>query len=300
MSRTPAVSVVIPTYNAGAFLAPAIASIFAQTFTDWELIVVDDASTDGSWDYLRRVDDPRVRVVRNERNMNQAASINRGVELARAPYVALQDVDDLSLPERLERQFTAIEADQRIDVLGTGQYVTDRDLHPVAVDYAVPDHASIVRRPTLRVRMAHHGAMGRTEWWKRWPYNPRYRLCQDVDLLLRAHQQTTFGNVPDPLYAYRFLGQTRTFKRCCRSSYYRAMALVSHGFRLGLPGWTLIALGLIVPRIALTGIKSLSGKGPGLLTLADATATPEEAAHLREALSRIDATEVPLKNDAQL
>ena len=83
MTSTPTVSVVMPVYNAGPFLEQAVASVFAQTLTDWELIAVDDASTDGSWDYLRRIDDPRVRIARNSANLKHGATLNRAIDLRR-------------------------------------------------------------------------------------------------------------------------------------------------------------------------------------------------------------------------
>ena len=75
MSHTPAVSIILPVYNAMCWIEEAVASVFAQTLTDWELVAVDDASTDGSWDYLKRVDDPRVRLLRNDNRSGLAWTI---------------------------------------------------------------------------------------------------------------------------------------------------------------------------------------------------------------------------------
>lgn len=94
MTSTPLVSVVMPVYNGGEYLEPAVASIFAQTFSDWELIAVDDASTDGSWEYLERIDDPRVRIARNERNMKLSYTVNRGVDMAQTDSGTQDDRDD--------------------------------------------------------------------------------------------------------------------------------------------------------------------------------------------------------------
>ncbi|MGQ9898622.1 MAG: glycosyltransferase family 2 protein [Acidobacteriota bacterium] len=116
---TPLVSVVLCVYNRAAYVAEAIGSILGQTFTNFELIVVDDASTDGSSDVIRSHNDPRLRCVRNERNLGHAGSLQRGFALARGDYVAIMDSDDISLPERLARQVAFLEANPGIALCGS-------------------------------------------------------------------------------------------------------------------------------------------------------------------------------------
>src|ERR1035438_1677250 len=93
----PRVSVVMGAYNGERFLRPAIESIINQTFRDFELIVIDDCSTDSTGQILREFKDERMRVVRNERNLGIAETLNRGIAIARGEYIALQDHDDVSL-----------------------------------------------------------------------------------------------------------------------------------------------------------------------------------------------------------
>ena len=296
MNKTPAVSVVLPVFNGGALLEETVKSIFAQTLSDWELIAIDDASTDGSGDYLRTIDDPRVRVYRNERNLNQASSINRGVSLARAPYVALQDADDLSLPPRIEKQLALLEAHPELDVVSAAEYATHPDLTPFLLVRSPPDHASITRRPTLVVRMTHHTAMGRLQWWKRWPYDPRARICQDFDLWLRSFKESTFGNVLEPLYAYRTGGITHGMRKYCLSTYYKSMSVLRHGFRQGLYYDSLLALASMPPRIVVTAARKLLGMNPGLTKFRRIPPTEEEAEYLAEQLAVISSVKLPLKS----
>jgi GT2 family glycosyltransferase len=122
---TPAVTVLMPVYNGGPFLRPAIDSVLGQTFGDFELLVIDDASTDDSCEAVRAAADPRVRLVRNERNLGQTRTLNRGLELARGRYVARLDQDDVSLPRRLERQVATLEARPDLTVVGTWGYYMD-------------------------------------------------------------------------------------------------------------------------------------------------------------------------------
>jgi glycosyltransferase involved in cell wall biosynthesis len=109
---TPAVSVCVPTYDHAAFLGQTIASVLAQSLRDFELIVVDDGSTDDTPAVVARFGDPRIAFVRNDRNVGAAANWNRAVRLARAPYVKLLCDDDVLYPTCLERQ-AAVLADAR-------------------------------------------------------------------------------------------------------------------------------------------------------------------------------------------
>src|SRR5947209_1079246 len=98
---TPAISVLMPVYNAGRFLAPALDSVLVQTFADFEVIAIDDGSPDGSAAVLRQfaARDPRIRVV-SQQNQGIVATLNRALALARAPLVARMDADDLTRPDR--------------------------------------------------------------------------------------------------------------------------------------------------------------------------------------------------------
>jgi GT2 family glycosyltransferase len=110
MTDTPAVSVVLPAYNRADTIAAAVESVLAQSFRDLELIVVDDASTDGTVAAVRAIADPRLRLVESPKNAGASAARNRGIREARAPWVAFQDSDDEWLPGKLERQMARLTA----------------------------------------------------------------------------------------------------------------------------------------------------------------------------------------------
>ncbi len=116
---TPRVTVLLAVHNGGDFLREAVESVLAQTFSDFELLIVDDASTDGAVDGL--LGDPRIRVLRNERNIGQIPSLNRGLHDARGKYIARLDHDDICLPRRLERQADVL--DRFPDVALVGSWV---------------------------------------------------------------------------------------------------------------------------------------------------------------------------------
>lgn len=124
---TPRVTVLMTVYNGMAHLKAAIDSVLAQTLTDFELLIVNDASTDGSVEFIRSYGDPRIRLVLNEQNLGTARTMNRGIELARTAYIARLDQDDVSMPRRLEAQLAYMEARPDLDVTCTWEHTIDHD-----------------------------------------------------------------------------------------------------------------------------------------------------------------------------
>ena len=136
--KAPLISVIFPIYNGSMYLREAIESIRAQTFTDYEIIIIDDGSTDDSFQIIRSITDKRIRAYR-QRNRGLAATLNHGISLARGRYLARMDQDDLALPTRLEKQVAFLEGHARCALLGTaaeiwiGDQKTDR-MHDHPID----------------------------------------------------------------------------------------------------------------------------------------------------------------------
>lgn len=101
-------SIVMPVYNGLRFLPEAVNSMLQQTFTEFEFIIIDDCSTDGSYEWLQALTDPRIRLYRNETNKGISYTLNRGIELAQTEWIVRMDCDDISYPQRLEQQFKFI------------------------------------------------------------------------------------------------------------------------------------------------------------------------------------------------
>jgi len=113
------VSVIMPVYNGEAFLAESVQSILDQTFTDLELLIIDDGSLDSSVNIVQSYDDTRIRLIQNKKNMGLEYSLNLGLKEARGKYLARMDADDISLPERLEKQVSFMDANPDVSVCGT-------------------------------------------------------------------------------------------------------------------------------------------------------------------------------------
>lgn len=116
----PKISVIMPAYNAEKYIAEAIESILGQTFGDFEFIILNDCSTDRTEEIIRSYTDSRIVYLKNEQNMGVAATLNRGLSVAKGEYIARMDADDISLPERFEKQVAFLDKDPAVAVLGTG------------------------------------------------------------------------------------------------------------------------------------------------------------------------------------
>jgi glycosyltransferase involved in cell wall biosynthesis len=203
---TPKISVVLAVYNGERHLDNALRSILNQSFTDFELIIIDDGSTDGSPDILSALQraDPRAVVVRQE-NRGLAASLNRGLELARGAYVARQDADDISTADRFERQAAFLDAHPSIAAVGSSADVIDRCGAVVGALTAATGAQAVTRGLlTLRTTPVHGSMMMRKDAvLAAGGYREAFRVAQDYDLWLRLSDRLEIDNLPDVHYQWR-------------------------------------------------------------------------------------------------
>lgn len=206
MAIAPTVSVVMAVYNGGRFLEESVASILAQRFGDVEFVVVDDGSTDGTPEILARASrqDGRIRVIRQERR-GQTAALICGVREARGRYVARQDADDVSLPERFERQVRYLDTHPAVAVLGCRAEVIDEAGEVTGI---VPSRHGVeqVRAGllTFRATMVHSSIMMRRDAYEAvGGYREAFRVAQDIDLWLRMVQRFDVDNLPEPFLRWR-------------------------------------------------------------------------------------------------
>jgi len=294
----PLVSIGLPFYNCGDYLLDSIRSIFAQTYTNWELILVDDGSKDNGLDIARSIDDSRVTVLPSDgKNRWLASRLNQITQAAKGKYIARMDADDMSIPTRIEKQISVLEGNSEIDVLGCGTVTINNDFTPVLTCKPVTSHEEITRWASLDFPIMHPSIIAKAEWFRRWPYNTKIRYAQDFELFFRAHTTSVYANIKDVLYVYRYVGVTSPLKAKIESVYYKSMALWQNGFRMGLPGKTLLGLASMVPRPPLYVLKAAIGKHrKGLVKSQAVEATEEDASVLKAGLAEIMKVKVPLKN----
>ncbi len=201
----PRVTVLLATYNDEPFLGAAIDSVLAQTFSDFELLVVIDASTDRSHDIVESYRDPRVRLLVNETNVGLAASLNRGLAIIASDYVARLDGNDLSFPERLARQVAYLDAHPEVAVVGSQATLID----------IAGRRVGKARRPATELGMRWHRIFGSPlihssvmfrraiVWDALGGYDSRYRFGEDFELWNRLAKEHAMRNLPEALVAYR-------------------------------------------------------------------------------------------------
>lgn len=223
MSGAPAVSVVMPVHNAGDYLEAAIRSIIGQSLTDFEFIILDDGSTDGSLEILRRWarSDGRIRLIENERRSGAAHSSNQVTRAASAPLIARMDADDVAAPARLERQVRVLS--DRPDAVMVGALSDTIDGRSRRVRAA--DYGRLVRRSAF-APFAHSTVMFRREAFERaGGYRSAAEKWEDVDLFLRMAAQGPVLVLAEPLLHYRQTGaSTRSIDGEARLE--RSMALL--------------------------------------------------------------------------
>lgn len=199
------VTIAIPFYNAEKYLIDAIKSVFAQTYQDWELILIDDGSTDGSLSIAQSVKDNRIRVLSDGKNKKLAARLNEVTQLAKYDYIARMDADDLMLPDRIETQLNYLLNNPEIDLITTGVYSVLNNLALVGIrgaDFEYPKFDDLLTR---KVGVIHAALMARKSWYQRNKYDEGLKIAQDLDLWLRASKNNDFHikSIAQPLYIYR-------------------------------------------------------------------------------------------------
>jgi glycosyltransferase involved in cell wall biosynthesis len=202
----PRVSVLLGVYNGEPLLDSAIASIVAQTYPSWELVVVDDASTDSSLAVARswQQRDPRIRVVEHRTNRGLAATLNDAFAVSRGELVARMDADDVSLPQRLEKQVDFLDAHPAVAVVGTGAEFVDAQGNALGSGRLFEDHDDISANMYRTSALIHPSVMMRRTFLEALGgYDIRLRRAQDADLWLRGYRRFRYHNLPEPLVRCR-------------------------------------------------------------------------------------------------
>ena len=236
----PLVSVVMPVYNAASFVEAAVASMLNQTFTDFELLLFNDGSTDDSAARIRRFADPRIQLFDSARNVGYVTHLNHGLAVARGRYIARMDSDDLAEPTRLARQVAFMEAHPEVGLCGTAyrEFGSRQGLVPVPItDPEIRQWllaGSPFGHPTVLLRRAvldRHGLR----------YDPAAMPAEDYRLWYELSRVTQLANLPEPLLAYRVhatqTSQMLAARRQASANETRRRQLLDRGFVLTDDQW---------------------------------------------------------------
>ncbi|MDE2322411.1 MAG: glycosyltransferase family 2 protein [candidate division NC10 bacterium] len=205
MSISPRVTVLIPVYNREKYVAAAIESILVQSFTNFELLLIDDGSTDDSVEVLQSyTTDPRVRLVCNEHNLGIPKTRNRGIDLACGEYIAMLDSDDWAYPTRLEKQVAFLDRHSDFAVVGawaTEMDETGRSLSRDKRRFVSP--GELQSRLLFRCSLCTSSIMTRKAILQDYGYREQYAVCEDFDLFVRVAKHYKLGNLPETLVRKR-------------------------------------------------------------------------------------------------
>jgi glycosyltransferase involved in cell wall biosynthesis len=203
MSLDPKITVLMPVYNGDKYLKEAINSILRQTFPSFEFLIINDGSKDKSLEIIRSYTDARIRLVENEKNLGLIKTLNKGIDLARGEYIARMDCDDVSLPDRLAKQFFFMDTHKKVGVCGTwfktigGQKnIVARYASAQDVIYCALLFNSILAHPTVIMRRKYFQDNNLY-------YDPSYIHAEDYELWTEAIKYFEISCINDALLLYR-------------------------------------------------------------------------------------------------
>ena len=210
MEKNPSISVVIPVYNGEQFLTETINSILQQSHRDFELLLINDGSKDGSLKLLHSFSDPRIRIVEQE-NMGLVGTLNKGIQMAKADIIARLDQDDISKPARLENQLKAMKKYDldvvftQVEKFGAKNTWDNRERQTEK-----PGEVVIVK-PLEYGCQLNSTLLAKKEALLQYPYRKEYYPCDDWDLQLRLEANYRVGILQEKLIHYRFHDSANTY-----------------------------------------------------------------------------------------
>ena len=201
--KAPLVSVVMPVYNGEKYLKEAIDSILNQTFTDFELLLINDASTDNSEEIINSYNDSRIIYIKNEQNLGLIKTLNKGLDLAKGEFIARMDQDDISHSERFEKQLIIFKKNPEIGVCGTW-FTLFRENHEDKIIEHPEYNDSIKIGLLTSCFIGHPTVMMRKKAIENYRYDVNYQAAEDFELWTRLIRITKFYNIQESLLKYRF------------------------------------------------------------------------------------------------
>lgn len=199
MADSVIITVLMPVYNAEKYIAEAIESILNQTYTDFEFLIINDGSTDNSLKIIESYKDKRIRLINNETNIRLIATLNKGIDLARGKYIARMDADDISLPQRLEKQYTYMESHPEVGLLGS--YIRTLGLENNYDVHFKTTHDEIKFKLFFDTHFPHPAAMIRKSVLIEHDlrFEKAYIHAEDYDLWNRMSRYTRLAVIPEIL-----------------------------------------------------------------------------------------------------
>lgn len=207
----PKLTILIPTYNCARFLKECIDSICVQNFNDYELLIIDDGSTDHTDVVVKGIEDERIVYIKNDRNLGVVATLNKGLEIAKGEFIARMDADDVIVGNRLETQIDFLENNPQYGMVGSWYKIMNENGNVISEVKSNVDESFLSLALKFANHFAHPAVMMRTDIAKRLRYDKKFKHCEDHELWLRFSEVSKITNLP-----FFFLNVRLHSKSTCR------------------------------------------------------------------------------------
>ncbi len=214
--KKPKISVVLPVFNAEKYIGAAIQSVLDQSFADFELIIVDDASTDSTPLIINTYakSDSRIKVITNKKNLYIAQALNKGISHAKSAVIARMDADDICLPQRFKRQYWLLTQNPNVAVVGCNIIIIDEDGNEIGKRKYYSDSDMLKKRIFRYSPFAHPTTMFRKAVFdESGGYDPKWSPSEDIDLWIKIGKKYEFANIQDFEFKYRVFSDSHSNKK---------------------------------------------------------------------------------------
>lgn len=206
MKDNPLVTIAIPVFNGEKHVSDAIKSVLSQTYTNWELFIIDDGSKDRTLEIVSQFNDARIKLISDGFNKGLSSRLNQSIDLANGSLYARMDADDIMIPQRIEKQVIYMINHPECDVVGSSAYIIDGNNRVTAIRmgnrFKEVGFISVLKFGGFM----HPTVLGRTKWFKIHNYDVNAERYEDIELWLRTADQSHFGYIIEPLLFYREYG----------------------------------------------------------------------------------------------
>jgi len=258
LETKPLISVLLPVYNGEKTLSDSLRSVLGQVFRDFEILVLDDGSSDTSCNIAGSFCDGRIRIISDGMRRGIADRLNEGLDLASGHYIARMDADDVCFPERFARQVEYLNAHPDIDLLGCRAVVFQDNCKVIGLLPFAGTHEKICAQPWRGFPLPHPTWMGKREWFLRYRYRtPEVIRAEDQELLLRSYANSCFSCLDEVLLGYR--QGPFNFQRTLLARRALLMAQLNYFRNRNKWGDVFLSITTIILKIILDGISALPG-----------------------------------------
>lgn len=199
----PKISVILPVYNGEKYIKQSVDSILSQTFTNFELIIIDDGSKDKSVEIIESYTDTRIRLIKNSTNRGTIESLNIGIKESRADFIARMDQDDISFPQRLQVEYDFLINNRHIAIVGSWSYIINKDGDKLRI-YKNPETWDVIKYELMfGNKLVHPSIMMRKSIIMKMGMYEKGCITEDYNLYSRLVHIYGLANIPTPLIYYR-------------------------------------------------------------------------------------------------